>query len=438
MKHASIRQDLLADVVGRLPDNGLRAIRAAALEAFSATGLPGPANEDWRYTNLQPVVELSNTWLAGPSAGHAQLESKQPRMPQQALETAVGASWLRCLNGRLIDNPSPGHKSDEMQISAVSAESAGDSANRVSGLAMSEGILSLNAALMQDIIRIRVPENVTVAQPLGLLLATDAANNSSVAMSRFVLEIGRNSHLDVIEDHVSISNAASFSNVVVEVKIARGASVNFLRVQECGDAQLLTGNLLVTIGQDGSFNYTSVDLGGALVRNDVNVQMEAPGAEMRASGLYLATDTQHIENHVRVDHRVGPARSRCEFRGIIHGRARCVFNSKAIVHSGADGTDAEQSNHNLLLSDKAEIDTKPELEIYADDVKCAHGATVGQLDKAALFYLRSRGIDEDSATRLLTRAFAASVVSSLSVPAASDYVAQVIERSLDTFIGDVT
>jgi Fe-S cluster assembly protein SufD len=126
--------------------------------------------------------------------------------------------------------------------------------------------------------------------------------------------------------------------------------------------------------------------------------------------LYLAEDGQHIDNHTRVDHKVGPARSEQEYRGILHGKSRAVWNGKAIVHAGADGTDADQANHNLLLSERCEIDTKPELEIYADDVKCSHGTTVGQLDETALFYLRTRGIDERGARELLTRAFAESIL----------------------------
>jgi Fe-S cluster assembly protein SufD len=149
-------------------------------------------------------------------------------------------------------------------------------------------------------------------------------------------------------------------------------------------------------------------------------------------GLYLASGRQHIDNHTRVHHRVGPATSTEEYRGILSDRSRCVFNGKAIVHRGADGTDARQANHNLLLSDKAEIDTKPELEIYADDVKCSHGATVGQLDKTALFYLRSRGLDRDEAAQVLTRAFAATIIGKATVQAVRNHAETLIDRRLQT------
>ena len=164
------------------------------------------------------------------------------------------------------------------------------------------------------------------------------------------------------------------------------------------------------------------------------IDIAQPGASANLNGLYLAGAEQHIDNHIRVDHRVGPAVSREEYRGILAGRARCVFNGKAIVHEGADGSDAEQSNHNLLLSETAEIDTKPELEIYADDVKCAHGATIGQLDKSALFYLRSRGLNEDEATQLLTRAFAARILTAVPIEATRTYIGQKTEQRLDGLI----
>jgi len=176
------------------------------------------------------------------------------------------------------------------------------------------------------------------------------------------------------------------------------------------------------------------DIGGGLIRNDVDIDISNPGAEVEFNGLYLAGDGQHIDNHTRVDHRAGPAKSSQEYRGILNGRCRCVWNGKAIVHQGADGTDATQANHNLLLSEHAEIDAKPELEIYADEVKCSHGTTVGQLDETALFYLRSRGLDKRQAIQILTHAFAADLVGRAPVAAAKARVTSLVERRLGDLI----
>ncbi|MCI0518619.1 MAG: Fe-S cluster assembly protein SufD [Woeseiaceae bacterium] len=426
MNAPAIRQDLLAAAVARLPDNGLRAQRELALARFARQGLPGTREEDWRYTSLQPAVDLSNAWLASQPRAVLPGDVPSDEMPVQPAQRAIDAQWLRFLNGIRIGDtlPDPG------------TISIGRQPDDDRSLIADDGLSSLNAALLYDVVHIAVPEGVTITRPVGLLLANDASENASVGMTRIVFEVGPGASLDVVENHLSLSAEDSFAGVIIELRLARGAQVRYLRLQECGEAQVLTGRLQVRIGQDASLRYTSIDLGGALVRNDVAIDLVAAGSDIIANGLYLASGSQHIDNHLRIDHRVGPARSRAAFRGILHGRSRCVFNSKAIVYKGADGTDAGQSNHNLLLSDQAEIDTKPELEIHADDVKCAHGATVGQLDEAALFYLRSRGIDADAASRMLTRAFAASVLGDLSVAAAADYVAGRIDEHLDLLVSE--
>jgi Fe-S cluster assembly protein SufD len=191
-------------------------------------------------------------------------------------------------------------------------------------------------------------------------------------------------------------------------------------------------NTAVRLEDASTLRYSGFDLGGRLVRNDLDVDMAGREATALIGGLYIAGDGQHIDNHVRVDHRVGPAASEQEYRGILGGRCRCVWNGKAVVHAGADGTDAQQSNHNLLLSDRAEIDAKPELEIYADEVKCSHGTTVGQLDDAALFYLRSRGLDKQDAMRALTRAFGASIVNHIAIEVLADRLTAMVEQRLST------
>jgi Fe-S cluster assembly protein SufD len=432
MKHAAIREDLLADAVSRLPDNGLRSMRSAALRKFLKTGLPGTTHEDWRYTSLQPAIEIGNAWLGR--------VSKSPDVPLDAIEDfatqkseqGIDASWLRFRNGRITGRTELEVRDPAVEISTLSSVN-GSSVSDTS-LQMDDALSSFNAALLVDAVRVRVAEDATVGKPLGLLLANDASDNATMSACRILIDVGRNACIDIVESHISVTNSASYSNIVIELNLAPNARVNFLRLQENSDAAISTSYIIARIGESAMLTYSGLDIGGSLIRNNLTALIESKGAEFSAAGIYLATGTQHIDNHVRVDHKIGPARSQAEFRGILQGRSRCVFNSKAIVHKGADGTDAQQSNHNLLLSAHAEIDTKPELEIYADDVKCAHGATVGQLDKTALFYLRSRGIDKDAATGMLTRAFAASIVSKLSVAAAADYVSDLVNRRLDEMV----
>ena len=221
-----------------------------------------------------------------------------------------------------------------------------------------------------------------------------------------------------------------WSNTVFTATLGDRAKLDYQRVQQRRRHHDQTNQLIVRLGHTSIFRHAGVDLGGRLTRNDLVVDISEPDAEAGFDGLYVVGDGQHVDNHTRVDHRVGPAHSSQEYRGILDGHCRAVWNGKAVVHAGADGTDAEQANHNLLLSERAEIDAKPELEIYADEVKCSHGTTVGQLDERALFYLRSRGLAREHAERVLTRAFATSIVERSPIESMRDWLSDIVETRL--------
>jgi len=283
-------------------------------------------------------------------------------------------------------------------------------------------------------VRVCVDEGARSLKPVGLLFIDDPSQR--VSQTRVVIESGANSHLKIVECALSAGSEEQFTNSVTQVDLASGARLDYVRLQRRSNRHLGTNRLVSRLHRDSIFNFNSFDFGGAMTRNDVIASIVGAGASVNLHGLYLASGEQHIDNHTRIEHRVGPATSHEEYRGILNGRSRCVFNGQAIVFAGADGTDANQSNHNLLLSNRAEIDTKPELEIYADDVKCSHGATVGQLDESSLFYLRSRGLDPGEARRLLTQAFAAGILGSLAVDECRDYLAGALDQRLSTLIND--
>ncbi len=246
-----------------------------------------------------------------------------------------------------------------------------------------------------------------------------------------------NARAEFIEYHASRGETPHFANCVVNLALAPGAATSFVRVQHRSRSHSQTARLDVRLDRDSSLKHCGFDLGGALVRNDLVVSIDGAGAAAAFDGLYLGGRGQHIDNHTRVDHRVGPAESRQEYRGIIARDSRCIWNGKAVVHAGADGTDAEQANHNLLLSEDAEVDAKPELEIYAyaDDVKCSHGTTVGQLDETSLYYLRTRGLDKRFAQQVLTRAFAQAIVDRSPVAAVADSLHNLIDDRLGSLLG---
>jgi Fe-S cluster assembly protein SufD len=277
------------------------------------------------------------------------------------------------------------------------------------------GFSSLNTAFMQDGAVIIVPDNMTVEIPIHIIYLTDDQAGASASGPRNLIVLGKNARATVIETYSGPDDTEYFTNSVTEVSLEAGAALDHYKLQQEGQKGFHIGSLEVWQQRDSRFYSHSISLGGKLARNDINVKLQGPGAQVILNGLYLAGGTQHIDNHTRIDHLSPHTSSKENYRGVLSGRARGVFNGKVIVHKDAQKTDAHQSNANLLLSSEAEVDTKPELEIYADDVKCSHGATVGQLDENMLFYLQSRAIPEDLAHSLLTFAFAEDVISRIQL-----------------------
>ena len=379
--------------------------RRAALENLRRNGLPGPRDEDWKYTDLASLVEIANTWL---DAGAA--------LPQPGAAEAlpeIDAHWIRIGNGQ-IDDASLAVK----RLSDV-----------IENLAPAGRLGDLNVALLHDGLQILVERGATVKRPIGIA-TYDNAGVTQVSQVRVDIELAPGSSASFVEYQGSAGEADLYANSVVNLEVADGALADYVRIQERDRRHNQTSHLAVRLGKDAQLRHASFDIGGRLVRNDLVVDIASPGSTAEFGGLYLVGDGQHIDNHTRVDHRVGPAISNQEYRGILDGKARGVWNGKAIVHEGADGTDAQQSNHNLLLSRKAEIDAKPELEIYADDVKCSHGTTVGQLDETALYYLRTRGLDRRDARRMLTRAFAQATIGRSPIEQLHEYLGLAVDERL--------
>jgi len=424
MSSVAINQELLAAAVGRLGKDTLTGVRMAALSSFGDSGFPGIRHENWRYTNLAPAAELSNAWL-----GAEPRPAPSTDIDIDKLSTAIDAHWLVISNG--VVNPD---SLATLQSAGVSATPLSKNADTIQ-IDIEAPLSSFNASLMHDGVLIRIADNQTLEKPLGLLFLDDATQTPGLSLNRCLIELGQNARASFVELHRSMGQCGHLANSVMQLELAAGASASFVRVQERQKEHLQIGRVLATLQDNATFRHTSIDVGGSLTRNDIVVTMAGKNSVADICGAFLADDTQHMDNHILVDHKIGPARSLQDFRGIVGGRSRCVFNGKALVREGADGTDAEQSNHNLLLSDTAEIDTKPELEIFADDVKCSHGTTVGQLDEKALFYLRSRGLSHKEATNLLTRAFVGHILQQLPIERVKTYVDNIVTAKLDQMTG---
>jgi Fe-S cluster assembly protein SufD len=431
MKATAIDQDLFATVVGAMPDGKLSGLRKRSAAKFAKSGFPTVRDEDWKYTNLQEAAVLTNQWLQD-FARNKQKPAAEPvdNAAITALRKNIDAHWLIIRNG--IVAPSSADTLAALAETGVSISrlSADDSPADVS---IGEPLSAFNAALLQDGLQIEVAGNNTMQKPLALCLVDDGTQ--TLTQVRVILNCAPGANISVIE-FASSAGPAQFSNVVTEVSLAAGAKLDYVRIQERDTAHVGVNRMQAVMHEQARLTHFAIDFGNALGRNDVSVDIAGPGAEAQLYGLYLAADKQHLDNHLQVVHAIGPASSSQDYRGILNGRARCVFNGKVRVMRGADGTDAQQSNHNLLLSDRAEIDTKPELEIYADEVKCSHGATVGQLDQDALFYLRSRGLSHNAARHVLTRAFATAMLGTVPIDDCREYIVTQLEPRLDVLLAD--
>ncbi len=387
----------------------VRDLRRAGLTRFHRLGFPSRRDEGWKYTDVSLIAKrrFEIPAAAADDAHRAHVEA--------ATFPDLDAHRLVFVNGRFCESLStadsiPGVRLQNLDRALTQEPKRLQTAMTDYVSAELGGFAALNAAFFHDGAAIEVADDVVVERPIHLLFLS-VPEDRPVAIHPHVLVVaGAASRATVIEHHVGIDGAENFTNVVSLFSLAANAEVEHYKLQQEGAGAFHIASTRVEQRTNSRFATHNVDLGGRLVRNDLRIELLEPEARVLLNGLYVATGRQHVDNHTVVEHRSPQTTSQQCYKGILNGRARAVFNGKVIVHPDAQKTDAQQENHNLLLSVHAEIDTKPELEIYADDVKCSHGTTVGFLDANSLFYLRSRGLTEEVARGLLTFAFAEDVV----------------------------
>jgi Fe-S cluster assembly protein SufD len=286
------------------------------------------------------------------------------------------------------------------------------------------GFVALNDALFTGGLFLKLQRNAIVETPIQLLFLTEAVNGGPPAASpRVVVQAGANSSATIVESYASEGDSAYLTNVVINFQVEDSAQIRHYKVQRESAAGFHIATTNANLGPKAKYETTSINLGGAIARHDINVVMDHEGAECAVDGLYMVEGNQHTDTHSVIDHRQPHCTSRQLYKGILDGNSRAVFNGKVFVRHGAQQTDAQQTNKNLLLSNEAQVDTKPQLEIYADDVKCTHGAAIGQLEEDELFYLESRGINPALAKNMLTYGFAEEVIERIKIDS--------IKRELD-------
>jgi Fe-S cluster assembly protein SufD len=390
-------------------------LRRSAIDAFSALGFPTMRHEDWKYTNVAPLAALDFQ-----PAMQNGFEIKTQDLLSLAFAEAA-QNRLVFIDGRYCAQ----HSALAPLAPGTRVQSLGEVLRQDDDLLapwlaryaeyQQRPFVALNTALMEDGAVIFIPAGCRLEEPIQIVFVATGRAQPVAVHPRNLIVCGERSEVKIIETYAGVGEGAYFTNAVTEIVGAAGSAIDHYRIQREGDAAFHVGATAARLERDSILVSLQVTLGGGLVRNDVQAILGGEGSECTLNGLYLIADDQHIDNHTEIDHAQPRASSRELYKGILRGRARGVFNGKIIVRKGAQKTDARQTNKNLLLSDEAVVNSKPQLEIYADDVKCSHGSTIGQLDRDALFYLRARGIGADAARSLLSYGFAADILNRVRI-----------------------
>jgi Fe-S cluster assembly protein SufD len=409
--------DRLEKDLARVGPPSLHRLRRAAAGRFAELGFPGPRDEEWRFTPVSSLTQV--LFELGPTSEDLQAGERFHEWPHgdQTGATLLAANGLApfLLKG---SRPLP---------AGVVVCSLAEALERNPALvepylgrfADSRGhaFTALNTAFLRDGAFVYVPPGMVVEEPIYLrFLVTMLDEKQPYVWHRRTLVVcGENSQITLVEGYNGLFKTSYFTNAVTEVVLGKNAVVDHYKIQQEGDSAFHMATMQVQLDRAARFSSHAVSLGGAWVRNEVNAVFGAKRGECTLNGLYQAGGQQLIDNHTMIDHAYPHCASHELYKGILDGKARGVFNGKIQVRQDAQKTDAKQTNQTLLLSDDATINSKPQLEIYADDVKCTHGATVGQLDEESLFYLRTRGIGQAQARALLTFAFANDVIDRIKV-----------------------
>ena len=422
----------------------LAELRGSAAEALAEVRFPDRRNEDWKYTSSATLLELPVA--PGPaSSSDAELSD------QQRDDATCALSEL----DSMIDGPTvvlvDGHYSEELSSGLDDAAPRGLSVTPLN-CALSEqtngvsnrfgrqldfsahGFVAANTLFADEGVVVEVDKNSTIDIPLHIVCLRTSLVPAVADHVRYIVTLGENAEATVVEHYVSIGESVYLTNAAAEISLAAGARLNHVKIQVESPKASHVARIEVEGDRDSRYASTSIAIGAALSRTEINVALNAEGATTVLDGLYAVGRSQHVDHHTVVEHKSPRTESRELYKGALGDKAHGVFTGRVLVERDAQEIEAHQSNKNLLLSDQAVIDTRPQLEIYADDVKCSHGATVGRLDDNQMFYLRQRGIDRAEATRLLTYAFASEIVAAISNDTLREGVQSLVLEQMESIV----
>jgi Fe-S cluster assembly protein SufD len=395
---------------GQAAPEWLNALRARAAARFGALGFPTVRNEDWRFTNVTPIAET--TFRLGESA-----PTNAADMVRR-VSFAGAAARLVLLNGRF--SPELSRIEDlpagvtAMSLAAAIQQQHPACAQLERSPIDDRAFVALNTAFLYDGVLIEIPAGLVMTAPIHVVVLGGGAGKV-MAHPRSVIVAGANSQVAIAQTFLGGAGEVHFTNAVTQVTLDENAVVDFCTDQRETEDAYHVSHLQIDCARNSTFRGQTITLGGRLIRNDAVALLGGEGAHVALDGCYLADGTRLVDNHTTIDHATPHCTSHELYKGILDGKARAVFNGRIIVRQDAQKTDAKQTNRALLLSDDAQINSNPQLEIFADDVKCTHGAAIGQLDEEALFYLRARGLTANDARNLLIRAYAGDILERIPI-----------------------
>jgi Fe-S cluster assembly protein SufD len=390
-------------------------LRQAAMARFAELGFPTTHDEEWKYTNVAPITRIP----------FQPAQRTTPTSAAEALDAAtipaLVCTQLVFINGHYVPELSAQQGSPQgVEVGSLALALSSRPSWLETHLARyanieNQAFVALNTAFMQDGACVYIPRGRMVEVPIHLVFISLPQGEATVSHPRNLLVLDDNAQASVIESYIGLGHDVYLTNAVTELVLGQNARAEHCKLQWESSSAFHIATLQVQQARSSNCVSHVMAFGGALARHDINVRLDGDGGENTLNGLFMATDQQHIDNHTRIDHVMPHCTSREFYKGILAGKGRGVFHGKIVVHKDAQQTDARQTNKNLLLSQDASVDTKPQLEIFNNDVKCAHGSTIGRLDENSLFYLRTRGLDEEDARSLLTYAFASELVNRIAL-----------------------
>ncbi|HMC82652.1 MAG TPA: Fe-S cluster assembly protein SufD [Candidatus Polarisedimenticolia bacterium] len=391
-------------------------LRRAAIERFGEMGFPTHRDEDWKQTSVAPIAKTRFQ-----RADACRPDGLTAKRLEEVTFGELECTHLVFVNGHYAPSlsrlrPLPAG----VKVGSLASFLKTDPALLEPHLARhvsfeNHPFTALNTAFLRDGAFIYLPKGTALDEPVHVLFVSRSSGEPLASHPRNLIVAGEGSQATVVENYISVGSSTYFTNAVTEIVAGENVTLDHCKLQRENEEAFHVSTLQVHLERSSNFTSHAVSLGGALARNDLNAVLDAEGIECTLNGLYLATGRQHVDHHTVIDHAKPHCNSREFYKGVLSGKSHGVFNGKIRVRKDAQKTDAKQTNKNLLLSEEALVDTKPQLEIYADDVKCTHGATIGQLDEEALFYLCSRGIGRETARNVLVHAFASDLIERIPI-----------------------